>query len=41
MAQTKNDTGAVYDTMRCELINLLMEHRSQGRDSRVLHRGRR
>jgi hypothetical protein len=35
MAETKNDTGAVYDTMRCELIHLLMEHRSQGRFTRV------
>jgi hypothetical protein len=31
MAEAKNDMGAIYDALRCELIHLLMEHRSQGR----------
>ena len=29
------DMGAVYDALRCDLIHLLMEHRSQGRFTRV------
>jgi len=35
MSQAKNDMGAVYDVLRCDLVNLLMEHRSQGRFSRA------
>ena len=35
MAEEKNDTAAVYDALRCDLIHLLMEHRSQGRFTRV------
>jgi hypothetical protein len=31
MADAKNDAAAVYDALRCDLIHLLMEHRSQGR----------
>ena len=31
MSDAKDDMGAVYDALRCELINLLIEHRSQGR----------
>ena len=35
MADVNNDTAAVYDALRCDLICLLMEHRSQGRFTRV------
>jgi hypothetical protein len=35
MSEAKNDMGAIYDAMRCELITLLMEHRSQGRFTRA------
>jgi len=35
MADAKNDMGAVYDALRCDLIHLLMEHRSQGRFTQV------
>ena len=35
MAEEKNDTAAVYDALRCDLIHLLMEHRSQGLFTRV------
>jgi hypothetical protein len=31
MADANDDMGAVYDALRCDLIHLLMEHRSQGR----------
>src|SRR5947207_13024110 len=31
MSDAKDDMAAVYDALRCDLINLLMEHRSQGR----------
>jgi hypothetical protein len=31
MAEVENDPGAVYDAMRCDLVQLLMEHRSQDR----------
>ena len=34
MSKAKHD-GAVYDALRCELVNLLMEHRSQGRFRRA------
>ena len=30
-----DDMGAIYDALRCDLINLLMEHRSQGRFTRA------
>jgi|SoiMethySBSTD1v2_1073268.scaffolds.fasta_scaffold1563879_1 hypothetical protein len=30
MSNAQNDMGAVYDALRCDLIHLLMEHRSQG-----------
>src|SRR5437773_2619273 len=35
MAEAKNDIGAVYDALRCDLIQLLMEHRSHGRFTRA------
>ena len=35
MSEAKNDMSAVYDAMRCELINLLLQHRSQGRFTRA------
>ena len=35
MADANNDMGAVYDALRCDLIHLLMEHRSQGRFTRA------
>jgi hypothetical protein len=31
MSNTENDMGTVYDALRCDLIHLLVEHRSQGR----------
>ena len=31
MAEAANDLGAIYDAFRCDLIDLLMKHRSQGR----------
>jgi hypothetical protein len=31
MPEAKEDTAAVYDALRSELIHLLMEYRSQGR----------
>ena len=31
----KNDMGAIYDVLRRELMQLLMEHRSQGRFARA------
>ena len=30
MPDAKRDTAAVYDALRCDLIPLLMEYRSQG-----------
>jgi hypothetical protein len=35
MTKPKNDRGAVYDALRCDLIHLLMEYRSQGRFTRT------
>jgi len=35
MPEAKRDTTAVYDALRCGLIHLLMEHRSQGRFTRA------
>jgi hypothetical protein len=35
MSNAENDMGAVYDGLRCDLIHLLMEHRSQGRFTRA------
>jgi hypothetical protein len=35
MSNAKHEMGAIYDAMRCELIHLLMEHRSQGRFTRA------
>jgi hypothetical protein len=35
MPEAKRDTTAVYDALRCDLIHLLMEHRSQGRFTRA------
>ena len=35
MAEAQNDIGAVYDALRCDLIQLLMEHRSHGRFTRA------
>ena len=35
MTEKKNDTAVVYDTLRSDLIHLLMEHRSQGRFTRA------
>jgi len=31
MAEAVNDLGAIYDALRCDLIHILMKHRSQGR----------
>jgi hypothetical protein len=30
-----DDKGDVYDALRCDLVHLLMEHRSQGRFTRA------
>ena len=35
MADANNHMGAVYDALRCDLVHLLMEHRSQGRFTRA------
>ncbi len=35
MPEAKRDTTGVYDALRCDLIHLLMEHRSQGRFTRA------
>ena len=35
MSEAKNDMDAVYESLRCDLIHLLMEHRSQGRFTRA------
>ena len=35
MPEAKKDTAAVYDALRCDLIHLLMEYRSQGRFTRA------
>jgi hypothetical protein len=35
MSNEKKGLGAVYDALRSDLINLLMEHRSQGRFTQV------
>jgi hypothetical protein len=35
MAEAKADMGVVYEALRSDLINLLMEHRSQGRFTRA------
>ena len=35
MPDAKRDTAAVYDALRCDLIHLLMEYRSQGRFTRA------
>jgi hypothetical protein len=35
MSEPQNDIGAVYDALRCDLIQLLMEYRSQGRFTRA------
>jgi hypothetical protein len=35
MAELRNDIDGVGDALRCELIDLLMEYRSQGRFTRA------
>ena len=35
MHAAKKETAAVYDALRCDLIHLLMEYRSQGRFTRA------
>jgi hypothetical protein len=35
MSEPQNDMDAVYDALRCDLIHLLMEYRSQGRFTRA------
>ena len=35
MPEAKKDTAAVYDALRCDLVHLLMQYRSQGRFTRA------